>query len=192
MLLADLAETSRAVAATRSRLRKVELLAAALRRMGPREVAVGVSYLAGDLRQGRIGIGVAAVREAMVTATPAERATLELTDVDAELDRVAGARGAGSAADRRRALASLLSGHGRRSGWLSNLHLGARDPDAGGFVMLGKTFKGMTDEMLAWQTEKLQALQLATDGHVVHVRPELVVEVAFHDLQASPRYPAGL
>ncbi|HEX9288210.1 MAG TPA: hypothetical protein VF904_01705, partial [Anaeromyxobacteraceae bacterium] len=83
-------------------------------------------------------------------------------------------------------------GHGRRSGWLSNLHLGARDPDAGGFVMLGKTFKGMTDEMLAWQTEKLQALQLATDGHVVHVRPELVVEVAFHDLQASPRYPAGL
>ncbi|HEX9289225.1 MAG TPA: ATP-dependent DNA ligase, partial [Anaeromyxobacteraceae bacterium] len=109
MLLADLAETSRAVAATRSRLRKVELLAAALRRMGPREVAVGVSYLAGDLRQGRIGIGVAAVREAMVTATPAERATLELTDVDAELDRVAGARGAGSAADRRRALASLLS-----------------------------------------------------------------------------------
>ncbi len=479
MLLADLAGTSRAVAATRSRLRKVELLAAALRRMGPREVAVGVSYLAGDLRQGRIGIGVAAVREAMATATPAERATLELTDVDAELDRVAGARGAGSAADRRRALASLLSrgtraeqellarlvlgelrqgalegvmveavarasgapvaevrraamvagdlrqvaeaalaegvaglrrfplrlmsplqpmlaqpvddvgdalaslgeaalehkldgarvqahkdgtevrvfsralrdvtpavpeiveavralparsvildgealalrpdrtpepfqvtmrrfgrkldaaalrrelplsalffdalhldgddlvarparerfdalstavpgelvvprlvtgdagraaafledalrrghegvmakslaapyeagsrgsawlkvkraqtldlvvlaaewGHGRRSGWLSNLHLGARDPDAGGFVMRGKTFKGMTDEMLAWQTEKLQALQLATDGHVVHVRPELVVEVAFHDLQASPRYPAGL
>lgn len=83
-------------------------------------------------------------------------------------------------------------GHGRRRGWLSNLHLGARDPAAGGFAMLGKTFKGMTDEMLAWQTERLLSLQLATDGHVVHVRPELVVEVAFDGLQASPRYPAGL
>jgi DNA ligase-1 len=83
-------------------------------------------------------------------------------------------------------------GHGRRAGWLSNLHLGARDPAAGGFAMLGKTFKGMTDAMLAWQTEALQRLQLGTDGLTVHVRPELVVEVAFSDVQASPRYPAGL
>jgi DNA ligase-1 len=83
-------------------------------------------------------------------------------------------------------------GHGRRKGWLSNLHLGARDPAAGGFVMLGKTFKGLTDAMLAWQTERLRALELATDGFTVHVRPELVVEVAFDGLQASPRYPAGL
>jgi DNA ligase 1 len=82
-------------------------------------------------------------------------------------------------------------GHGRRHGWLSNLHLGARD-HAGGFVMLGKTFKGMTDEMLAWQTERLQALATSHEGHVVHVRPELVVEVAFNDLQASPQYPGGL
>jgi DNA ligase 1 len=83
-------------------------------------------------------------------------------------------------------------GHGRRRGWLSNLHLGARDPDTGEFVMLGKTFKGMTDEMLAWQTERLQQLETRRDGHIVYVRPELVVEVAFNDLQASPQYPGGL
>jgi DNA ligase-1 len=83
-------------------------------------------------------------------------------------------------------------GHGRRRGWLSNLHLGARDAERGGFVMLGKTFKGLTDEMLAWQTERLQALATSTEGHTVYVRPELVVEVAFNDLQASPQYPGGL
>jgi DNA ligase-1 len=85
-------------------------------------------------------------------------------------------------------------GHGRRHGKLSNLHLGARDPDAGsgGFVMLGKTFKGMTDEMLAWQTAKLLELETGRDGHVVHVRPELVAEVAFDGIQASPQYPGGL
>ena len=83
-------------------------------------------------------------------------------------------------------------GHGRRQGWLSNLHLGARDPDHGGFVMLGKTFKGLTDERLAWQTKKLQEIALGTDGWTVHVRPELVVEVAFSDVQESPQYPAGM
>ena len=83
-------------------------------------------------------------------------------------------------------------GHGRRSGWLSNLHLGARDPENGGFVMLGKTFKGLTDEMLAGQTKKLQELALGTDGWTVHVRPELVVEIAFSDVQESPQYPAGM
>jgi len=82
-------------------------------------------------------------------------------------------------------------GHGRRQGWLSNLHLGARDP-AGGFVMLGKTFKGMTDELLEWQTKKLQELETRHDGIVVHVRPELVVEVAFNGLQESSVYPGGL
>jgi DNA ligase 1 len=84
-------------------------------------------------------------------------------------------------------------GHGRRKGWLSNLHLGARDPDQGGFVMLGKTFKGLTDKLLTWQTERL--LELATgptDQWVVPVRPELVVEIAFDGLQTSPRYPGGL
>jgi DNA ligase-1 len=83
-------------------------------------------------------------------------------------------------------------GHGRRNGWLSNLHLGARDPDNGGFVMLGKTFKGLTDEMLAWQTKKLQELALGTDSWTVYVRPELVVEVAFSDVQESPQYPASM
>jgi DNA ligase-1 len=88
-------------------------------------------------------------------------------------------------------------GHGRRSGWLSNLHLGARDPAGaygppGGFVMLGKTFKGLTDAMLAWQTEHLQALATRSTGWVVEVRPELVVEIAFDGVQTSPRYPAGL
>ena len=84
-------------------------------------------------------------------------------------------------------------GHGRRQGWLSNLHLGARDPENGGFVMLGKTFKGLTDEMLAWQTRKLQELALGTeDGWIVHVRPELVVEIAFSDVQESPQYPGGM
>jgi DNA ligase-1 len=83
-------------------------------------------------------------------------------------------------------------GHGRRQGKLSNLHLGARDPDGGGFVMLGKTFKGLTDAMLAWQTEHLLGLETHREGHVVHVRPELVVEVAFDGVQTSPRYPGGV
>ena len=82
-------------------------------------------------------------------------------------------------------------GHGRRTGWLSNLHLGARDP-AGGFVMLGKTFKGLTDAMLRWQTERLGALAVDDSGWVVRVRPELVVEVAFDGVQTSPRYPGGV
>jgi DNA ligase-1 len=92
-------------------------------------------------------------------------------------------------------------GHGRRRGWLSNLHLGARDPATGDMVMLGKTFKGLTDEMLAWQTERL--LEIAgpgqgrqppggAAGHVVRVRPELVVEIAFDGIQTSRRYPGGI
>ena len=83
-------------------------------------------------------------------------------------------------------------GHGRRQGWLSNLHLGARNPESGGFVMLGKTFKGMTDEILAWQTKRLLELEIARDGITVHVRPELVVEVAFNEVQGSTQYPGGV
>ncbi|GAA4706613.1 ATP-dependent DNA ligase [Phytohabitans rumicis] len=104
-------------------------------------------------------------------------------------------------------------GHGRRKGWLSNLHLGARDPETGGFVMLGKTFKGLTDELLRWQTERFLELAIGSPGAgpgvagtrredqrqhdakgdwVVHVRPEQVVEVAFDGVQASPRYPGGV
>ena len=83
-------------------------------------------------------------------------------------------------------------GNGRRQGWLSNLHLGARDPRSNGFVMLGKTFKGLTDATLAWQTRELLAREIGREGHIVHVRPELVVEIAFEGLQASSRYPGGL
>lgn len=83
-------------------------------------------------------------------------------------------------------------GSGRRQGWLSNIHLGARDPDTGGFVMLGKTFKGMTDEMLAWQTERFLELETTRSSHVVHVRPEQVVEIAFDGVQRSTRYAGGV
>jgi DNA ligase-1 len=87
-------------------------------------------------------------------------------------------------------------GHGRRRGWLSNLHLGARDPtlahSPSGWVMLGKTFKGMTDALLEWQTAELLAREVRRDEYTVWVRPELVVEIAFNDLQESPHYPGGL
>jgi DNA ligase-1 len=86
-------------------------------------------------------------------------------------------------------------GSGRRRGWLSNLHLGARDATGeygGGFVMVGKTFKGLTDALLTWQTEALEARAIERTGHVVFVRPELVVEIALDGVQASRRYPGGV
>lgn len=83
-------------------------------------------------------------------------------------------------------------GNGRREGWLSNLHVGARDPESGQFIMLGKTFKGLTDDMLRWQTETLLSLETNRNSTTIFVRPELVVEIAFSDIQDSPRYPAGL
>jgi DNA ligase-1 len=83
-------------------------------------------------------------------------------------------------------------GHGRRRGWLSNLHLGARDPDAGGFLMVGKTFKGLTDALLTWQTEQLLERETGREGITVHVRPELVVEIALDGVQRSTRYPGGV
>jgi DNA ligase-1 len=109
----------------------------------------------------------------------------------------AGRRGAGWLKVKRALTLDLVVlaaewGHGRRQGWLSNLHLGARDAESGGFVMLGKTFKGMTDEVLGWQTARLQELETSRDGITVHVRPELVVEVAFDGLQTSTRYPGGV
>jgi DNA ligase-1 len=83
-------------------------------------------------------------------------------------------------------------GSGRRQGWLSNLHLGARDPESGEYVMLGKTFKGMTDEILSWQTKRLQEIEVRRDDWAVYVRPELVVEIAFNDIQKSRTYEGGL
>ncbi|MFB3049074.1 MAG: ATP-dependent DNA ligase, partial [Acidimicrobiia bacterium] len=82
-------------------------------------------------------------------------------------------------------------GSGRRKGWLSNLHLGARDPE-GGYVMLGKTFKGLTDEMLVWQTERFLEIEDHRDGHVVYLEPQIVYEIAFDGVQRSPRYPGGV
>jgi DNA ligase-1 len=83
-------------------------------------------------------------------------------------------------------------GNGRRRGWLSNLHLGARDTEKGGFAMLGKTFKGLTDEMLRWQTEQFLKIEIARDEYTVYVEPKLVAEIAFNEIQVSPRYPSGL
>jgi DNA ligase-1 len=115
--------------------------------------------------------------------------------LDAPYD--AGRRGAGWVKVKPRHTLDLVVlavewGSGRRQGWLSNIHLGARDPESGGFVMLGKTFKGMTDEMLAWQTERFLALEESRSAHVVTVRPEQVVEIAFDGIQTSTRYPAGM
>ena len=109
----------------------------------------------------------------------------------------AGRRGAGWLKVKRARTLDLVVlaaewGHGRRRGRLSNLHLGARDPGSGGFVMLGKTFKGLTDEILEWQTRELLARETARDEWTVRVRPELVVEIAFNDIQESPQYPGGL
>jgi DNA ligase-1 len=89
---------------------------------------------------------------------------------------------------------AVEQGSGRRQGWLSNIHLGARDPATGGFVMLGKTFKGMTDEMLEWQTRRFTELEThrSDGGYVVNLRPEQVVEIAFDGVQRSTRYPGGL
>jgi DNA ligase-1 len=83
-------------------------------------------------------------------------------------------------------------GSGRRQGWLSNLHLGARDTEKGGFAMLGKTFKGLTDKTLAWQTEQFLKLEIGRDRHTVYVEPKLVAEIAFNEIQISSRYPSGL
>jgi DNA ligase-1 len=83
-------------------------------------------------------------------------------------------------------------GSGRRQGWLSNIHMGARDPGTGGFVMLGKTFKGMTDAILEWQTKEFLARETHRNGHIVYVRPEVVVEIAFNEVQRSTQYPGGV
>ncbi|UIJ33921.1 ATP-dependent DNA ligase [Allobranchiibius sp. GilTou73] len=109
----------------------------------------------------------------------------------------AGRRGAGWVKVKPRHTLDLVvlaveRGSGRRTGLLSNIHLGARDPESGEFVMLGKTFKGMTDEMLAWQTERFTELATEDDGWTVTVRPEQVVEIAFDGVQRSTRYPGGM
>lgn len=148
------------------------------------------------LRVPRLVTGDAAAAHAFLDAALArghEGIMMKSTDAPYE----AGRRGAGWLKVKRANTLDLVVlavewGSGRRRGWLSNLHLGARDPATGGFVMLGKTFKGMTDEMLAWQTHRFQELEIARDEHTVHVRPEQVVEIAFDGIQASPHYPGGV
>ncbi|AEG45185.1 ATP-dependent DNA ligase [Isoptericola variabilis] len=122
---------------------------------------------------------------------------LVIKDLDAPYE--AGRRGAAWVKVKPRHTLDLVvlaveQGSGRRQGWLSNIHLGARDPATGGFVLLGKTFKGMTDEMLEWQTKRFTELEThrSQGGQVVHVRPEQVVEIAFDGIQRSSRYPGGV
>ncbi|MFG3661781.1 ATP-dependent DNA ligase [Streptomyces sp. NPDC047706] len=141
---------------------------------GPDDVPGAEAFLAETLRRGHEGVVIKAL-DAPYSAGRRGASWLKVKPVHT-LDLV---------------VLAAEWGHGRRTGKLSNLHLGARTGD-GGFAMLGKTFKGMTDAMLAWQTERLQELAVGSGGHVVTVRPELVVEIAYDGLQRSTRYPAGV
>ncbi|WP_445525751.1 ATP-dependent DNA ligase [Streptomyces cyslabdanicus] len=141
---------------------------------GPDDVGEAERFLAETLRRGHEGVVVKAL-DAAYSAGRRGASWLKVKPVHT-LDLV---------------VLAAEWGHGRRTGKLSNLHLGARTAD-GGFAMLGKTFKGMTDTMLAWQTERLRGLAVEDDGRVVTVRPELVVEIAYDGLQRSTRYPAGV
>lgn len=160
----------------RERLAVLDQVAAphTTRRLVTDDPAAAAEFFAGALREGQEGVVVKSL----------------------EAPYAAGRRGAGWVKVKPRQTLDLVVlavewGSGRRQGTLSNIHLGARDPE-GGFVMLGKTFKGMTDEMLAWQTRRFLELETSRSGHVVHVRPEQVVEIAFDGLQRSTRYPGGL
>jgi len=137
----------------------------------------------------------AAAREYYQAALAAGHEGVMAKSLDAPYE--AGNRGAGWLKIKRAHTLDLIVlgaewGHGRRTGKLSNLHLGALDPASGDYVMLGKTFKGLTDAMLEWQTREFLRLETHRDRSTVYLRPELVVEVAFSDLQASNRYPGGL
>lgn len=145
-----------------------------VRRLLTSDADEAAEFFAGALREGQEGVVVKSL----------------------DTPYAAGRRGAGWVKVKPRQTLDLVvlaveRGSGRRQGWLSNIHLGARDPE-GGFVMLGKTFKGMTDEMLEWQTARFRELEVDDDGWVVTVRPEQVVEIAFDGLQRSTRYPGGL
>ncbi|MFF4658433.1 ATP-dependent DNA ligase [Streptomyces sp. NPDC001381] len=141
---------------------------------GPEDLPVAEEFLAHTLRRGHEGVVVKSL-DAPYSAGRRGASWLKVKPVHT-LDLV---------------VLAAEWGHGRRTGRLSNLHLGARTAD-GGFAMLGKTFKGMTDAMLGWQTERLRELTLNEEGWGVTVRPELVVEIAYDGLQRSTRYPAGV
>jgi DNA ligase-1 len=165
-------------------------------RPGRERIAALDAALPADLRIPRIVTGRPDVAEAFVKGA-LEQGHEGAMAKALEAPYEAGRRGAGWLKVKRAhtldlAILAAEWGHGRRRGFLSNLHLGAYDPAENGFVMLGKTFKGLTDQMLAWQTEKLLTLEIGRDDYTVYVRPELVVEIAYNDLQASPHYPGGL
>jgi DNA ligase-1 len=165
-------------------------------RPGRERIAALDAALPADLRIPRIVTGRPEVAEAFVKGA-LEQGHEGAMAKALEAPYEAGRRGAGWLKVKRAHTLDLVIlaaewGHGRRRGFLSNLHLGAYDPAENGFVMLGKTFKGLTDQMLAWQTEKLLTLEIGRDDYTVYVRPELVVEIAYNDLQASPHYPGGL
>ncbi|MEU9380890.1 ATP-dependent DNA ligase, partial [Streptomyces sp. NPDC048279] len=141
---------------------------------GPEDMAAAEEFLAATLERGHEGVVVKGL-DAPYSAGRRGASWLKVKPVHT-LDLV---------------VLAAEWGHGRRTGRLSNLHLGARTTD-GGFAMLGKTFKGMTDAMLRWQTARLKELEVSDDGRVVTVRPELVVEIAYDGLQRSSRYPAGV
>ncbi len=140
----------------------------------PGQIAAAEEFLAATLRRGHEGVLVKAL-DARYVAGRRGRSWLKVKPVHT-LDLV---------------VLAAEWGHGRRTGLLSNLHLGARAAD-GTYVMLGKTFKGLTDEMLRWQTARLRELAVEDDGFTVRVRPELVVEIAYDGVQRSTRYPAGV
>ncbi|GGM26247.1 ATP-dependent DNA ligase [Promicromonospora citrea] len=160
----------------RDRLAVLDEVAAphTVRRLVTADADAAAEFFAGALREGQEGVVVKTL----------------------DAPYAAGRRGAGWVKVKPRQTLDLVvlaveRGSGRREGWLSNIHLGARNPQ-GGFTMLGKTFKGMTDETLAWQTRRFRELEVEDDGWVVTVRPEQVVEIAFDGLQRSTRYPGGL
>jgi ATP-dependent DNA ligase I len=167
-----------------------------LDRPGAARQAALADVVPGDLLMPRLVTGSAAEATAFFTdAVTHGHEGVMVKSLDTPY--TAGRRGAGWIKVKPRHTLDLVVlavewGHGRRKGTLSNLHLGARDPATGGFVMLGKTFKGLTDKMLAWQTERLRELAIRDDSWTVHVRPELVVEIAFDGVQRSSRYPGGM
>lgn len=157
--------------------------------------AMLAAHVPAELRSPRLVTGdVVQARDFYAAALAAGHEGVMAKSLDAPYE--AGSRGAGWLKIKRIHTLDLVVlaaewGHGRRTGTLSNLHLGARDPRDGSYIMLGKTFKGLTDELLQWQTMELLARETHRDEWTVHVRPELVVEIAFNDIQASPHYPGG-
>jgi DNA ligase 1 len=158
-----------------SRLRELVGESAVIPHMLTADAATAEAFLKDSLNRGHEGI-MAKSPEAAYAAGARRRSWLKIKQANT-LDLV---------------ILAAEWGSGRRKGWLSNLHLGARDTEKGGFAMLGKTFKGLTDEMLAWQTAEFLKLEIARDSYTVYVEPKLVAEIAFNEIQISPRYISGL